>query len=385
MAKVEIESVGELNSQVLALKLKAETAFTYNLEAVNSILGSIPDYKATNGFSAFVSLNANKLKNNLINVLDDMNAAKDNIFNYAAIIDQLNINDYDTSSTPVDLYGQYAPLYDAAILALESGENGEGTDSSAVDPILAAAAAAGVGATALGNATLENADGTGEETGEVDAGAGASDAGSSTAGTGNEGGSASSGSSNSDYSGSGSSSSGSSDGTSSSDNNQDENKEEPTNPETENNQTPDTELEKYLDTVPGTEVEKAETMTVSEVSKTINYEDNSMSAYTVSILNGTVYNEEGIGLFQERYVISVSPEYGQIGDFIDIKQADGTILRCIIGDIQESVDPGNISFMVNQELLKDSVSALHPNWLQDVTSINNKGNYFEYFNSGLIS
>ena len=110
-----------------------------------------------------------------------------------------------------------------------------------------------------------------------------------------------------------------------------------------------------------------------------------MSAYTVSILNDTKYNNEGIATFNDRYVISTSTKYGEIGDFIDINQSDGTTLKCIIGSVDVSSVEPRIDFVVNQDTFAGSITDLHPNWLQGVSNISNKGNYFEFVNSGLLS
>ena len=55
---------------------------------------------------------------------------------------------------------------------------------------------------------------------------------------------------------------------------------------------------------------------------------------------GMPFDSEGFGKINGRYVIACTTTYGRVGDYIDFYQSDGTVLKCIIGDIKNQADAG---------------------------------------------
>ena len=55
---------------------------------------------------------------------------------------------------------------------------------------------------------------------------------------------------------------------------------------------------------------------------------------------GMNFDEEGFGIINGRYVIACTTTFGQVGDYIDFYQEDGTVIQCIIGDIKNQSDDG---------------------------------------------
>ena len=135
-------------------------------------------------------------------------------------------------------------------------------------------------------------------------------------------------------------------------------------------------LETYLDKIEGKTISVNPNMQTSCIVINDSNDKNILDPKTLSIVNNISYDTDGLALFNDRYVISTTPNFGNVGDLIDIRQTDGTILKCIIANIEKTND-STINFLANQSI---SISALHPNWLQSITSINNKGNYFDYIN-----
>ena len=111
--------------------------------------------------------------------------------------------------------------------------------------------------------------------------------------------------------------------------------------------------------------------------------------YRLLTSTGLTFNEEGFGMVGDRYVVAVTQTYGNIGDFIDVVQEDGTVIKCIIGDykgIHENIwghanGKSVVEFVVDKASWygsDKSVAKLHPEWIQCVDKIINKGNYFDY-------
>ena len=135
-------------------------------------------------------------------------------------------------------------------------------------------------------------------------------------------------------------------------------------------------LESYLDTIEGTTIPIS--TNVSSNSVILNITDvNNVNPYTLTIVNNQVYNQEGLATFQDRYIISASKDFGMVGDLIDIKHNDGTVLKCIIGNVEESLTTPTINFVVNQNVT-NTIQTLHPNWLNSINEVKNKGNFFNY-------
>ncbi len=131
-------------------------------------------------------------------------------------------------------------------------------------------------------------------------------------------------------------------------------------------------IETLISSIAGTTIVTSSSMKPS--SKSIDKENNPNASNKnfQDLLSQVVYDNEGLATFGERYVISAPANYGTIGDLIDINQSDGLTLKCIIGDINTGTE---INFISNKDT---NVQELHPNWLQSIVSVKNKGNYFNY-------
>lgn len=110
---------------------------------------------------------------------------------------------------------------------------------------------------------------------------------------------------------------------------------------------------------------------------------------------GMNFDEEGFAKIGDRYVVAVTTTFGNVGDYIDVYREDGTVLKCIIGDIKSQNDAGCtewghkngtnvVEFVVDKNSWYGSrmhsnpgTSNCHPEWNQNITKIVNKGNYFD--------
>lgn len=122
---------------------------------------------------------------------------------------------------------------------------------------------------------------------------------------------------------------------------------------------------------------------------------------------GMQFDEEGFGRINGRYVIACTLTYGQVGDYIDFYQEDGTIIPCIIGDIKNQNDEGCtewghnngrciVEFVVDEAWYYDEnggyhtrgyhvnpgTSTCHPEWAYNITKAVNGGSYFDNPNFG---
>ena len=116
----------------------------------------------------------------------------------------------------------------------------------------------------------------------------------------------------------------------------------------------------------------------------------SSNQYKLRQAAGMNFDSEGFGKIGDRYVVATTTTFGQVGDFIDVKQADGTIIKCIIGDIKSQKDEGCnewghnngqcvVEFVVDKTSwygTDKTVVKYHPEFNQTIESITNKGNYF---------
>ena len=99
------------------------------------------------------------------------------------------------------------------------------------------------------------------------------------------------------------------------------------------------------------------------------------------------------GRINGRYVIACTTTFGQVGDYIDFYQADGTIISCVIGDIKNQNDPGCtewghnngqtiVEFIVdyntwyNPGHVNPGTPNCHPEWNQFIVKAINGGSYF---------
>lgn len=119
---------------------------------------------------------------------------------------------------------------------------------------------------------------------------------------------------------------------------------------------------------------------------------------------GMNFDEEGFGIINGRYVIACTTTFGQVGDYVDFYQADGSIIPCIIGDIKNQNDAGCnewghldgtciIEFVVDKTTWYNPMHEnpgnpnCHPEWNQYITKAVNGGSYFDNpdFGSGAIT
>ncbi len=109
---------------------------------------------------------------------------------------------------------------------------------------------------------------------------------------------------------------------------------------------------------------------------------------------GMTFDPEGFGVVDNRYVVACTSTYGNIGDYVDFYQEDGTVIPCIIGDFKNQNDPGCnayghmdgdciIEFVVDQKSWYQSghanpgTDACHPEWNQNIIKAENVGSYYE--------
>lgn len=121
----------------------------------------------------------------------------------------------------------------------------------------------------------------------------------------------------------------------------------------------------------------------------------SSKQYKLREAAGMNFDEEGFAKIGDRYVVATTTTFGNIGDYIDVYQEDGTIIKCIIGDHKSQGDAdctewGHdngqcvVEFVVDKSSWYGSsmhsnpgTSSCHPEWNQNITKIVNKGNFFE--------
>ena len=68
--------------------------------------------------------------------------------------------------------------------------------------------------------------------------------------------------------------------------------------------------------------------------------DPSSNQWKLKQQAGMNFDEEGFGRINGRYVIACTSTYGQVGDYVDFYQEDGSVIQCIIGDIKSQSDTG---------------------------------------------
>lgn len=110
---------------------------------------------------------------------------------------------------------------------------------------------------------------------------------------------------------------------------------------------------------------------------------------------GQNFDSEGFGIINGRYVVACTTTFGAVGDYIDVYQSNGNVIKCVIGDIKNQNDSGCnkwghldgkcvIEFVVDKDSWYSSkhanpgTSSCHPEWGgQTITKIINCGNYFD--------
>ena len=129
--------------------------------------------------------------------------------------------------------------------------------------------------------------------------------------------------------------------------------------------------------------------------------------YKLMQQSGMNFDEEGFGRINGRYVIACTSTYGNVGDYVDFYQEDGSVIQCIIGDIKNQNDTGCnewghsngqnvIEFVVDKNSwystekggnasnmhINPGNQGCHPEWNQNITKVVNGGSYFNNPNFG---
>lgn len=135
--------------------------------------------------------------------------------------------------------------------------------------------------------------------------------------------------------------------------------------------------------------------------------DPSSNQWKLKQQAGMNFDEEGFGRINGRYVIACTSTYGQVGDYVDFYQEDGSVIQCIIGDIKSQSDTGCnewghnnglnvVEFVVNRDSwytvdangkkhgnhANPGNKGLHEEWKQNITKVVNGGSYFDNPNFG---
>ena len=118
---------------------------------------------------------------------------------------------------------------------------------------------------------------------------------------------------------------------------------------------------------------------------------------------GMNFDSEGFGKVGDRYVIACTSTFGNVGDLVDFKQSDGTIIKGIIGDIKSQQvtsydrNPANmwghndgqciVEFVVDKNTWYNSGhvnpgnAECHPEWNDFIISATNYGSYYNLVKS----
>ena len=127
--------------------------------------------------------------------------------------------------------------------------------------------------------------------------------------------------------------------------------------------------------------------------------NKSSNQYKLREAAGMNFDSEGFAKIGDRYVIATTTTYGKVGDYVDIYQADGTVIKAKIGDIKNQNDKGCTKWGHNNgrcvvEFVVDcnswytsswksgnhanpGTASCHPEWNQNIIKVENKGNYFD--------
>lgn len=159
-------------------------------------------------------------------------------------------------------------------------------------------------------------------------------------------------------------------------------------------------IEKYLEDVKGVSV--ALPAGLGSVHTYMGWQcitARSSNQYKLREAAGMNFDEAGFAKIGDRYVVAVTTTFGNVGDYIDVYQEDGTVIKCVIGDIKSQNDAGCtewghnngqcvVEFVVDKSSWYGSsmhsnpgTSACHPEWNQNITKIVNKGSFFELINT----
>ena len=99
------------------------------------------------------------------------------------------------------------------------------------------------------------------------------------------------------------------------------------------------------------------------------------------------YDNRGFARLKDRYFVAVKPYYGEVGDYLNVYQDDGTIIRCVIGDIKGMENP-SIYYHINGDVVEfmvdknfTSVSERAPEFSHNITKIVNVGKYLREYST----
>lgn len=119
------------------------------------------------------------------------------------------------------------------------------------------------------------------------------------------------------------------------------------------------------------------------------------------------FDDEGFGIIGDRYAVAMKPYYGNIGDYLDITQSDGTVYKVVIVDYKGN-ENGNsgiskyvhhdgsiIEFVVDKNSWYSTShggyasimhsnpgsNEFHPEFGKTIIEISNVGNYWDYDHS----
>ena len=93
-------------------------------------------------------------------------------------------------------------------------------------------------------------------------------------------------------------------------------------------------IEKYLEDEKGITVEVPEGL--GNIHTYMGWQmitDTSSNQYKLREAAGMNFDEEGFAKIGDRYVVATTTTFGNVGDYIDVKLEDGTVIKCVIGDI----------------------------------------------------
>ena len=88
------------------------------------------------------------------------------------------------------------------------------------------------------------------------------------------------------------------------------------------------------------------------------------------------YSKEGFAQVGDRYVIACDESYGDVGDMIDLKQKDGSYVKCVIGATVKNTDASkkdNISFITEDEITDKEITATAAAIKKNTTNVYNAG------------
>lgn len=157
-------------------------------------------------------------------------------------------------------------------------------------------------------------------------------------------------------------------------------------------------IEKYLEDEKGITIEVPEGL--GNVHTYMGWQmitAKSSKQYKLREAAGMNFDDEGFAKIGDRYVIACTTTYGNVGDFIDVHMEDGSVLKCVIGDIKNQNDAGctkwghnNGDCIIEFVVDKDSwykngrgahsnpgTANCHPEWNQEIDKVVNKGNFFD--------